>query len=307
MFQRPSAVLFMAAFSTRAFAAPLQYLTGASARAEPVVWLTWGVLLISVGVMVIIAGLLLGAICAAPGGRRTNARLDAGQRRPFLAVDRRGAFHPGVAVHGGMDGEGAGRKSRRPPASPPSPSKSPAGNGGGRCVISPTIPAQQFATANEIHIPVGPAGAAEADGRRRHSFFLGAAAGGQDGCHSRPDQRDLDRSATARHLLRPMHRILRPAARPYGCCWWSRETPAGFRGLVGAPAGRDRQVAAGSRISKSIAAAAMPCAARRRRARFGPDLSHLMQRRTLAAGVLPNDPATWRTGSPIRRASSPAA
>jgi hypothetical protein len=42
-----------------------------------------------------------------------------------------------------------------PATGPPSPSKLPAGNGGGRCIISPTIRRSIFDTANEIHIPAG--------------------------------------------------------------------------------------------------------------------------------------------------------
>ena len=43
-------------------AAPLQYLSGAGDKADPVVGLTWGVLAISVIVTILIATLLAGAI-----------------------------------------------------------------------------------------------------------------------------------------------------------------------------------------------------------------------------------------------------
>ncbi len=43
-------------------AIPLQFLTGAGAKAQPVVWLTWGLLILSLAVIAIIGGLLLAAV-----------------------------------------------------------------------------------------------------------------------------------------------------------------------------------------------------------------------------------------------------
>ena len=52
---------------SNAQAAPLQYLTGAGDKAMPVVSLTWGLLIISISVIVIIGLLLVGAIWRRPG------------------------------------------------------------------------------------------------------------------------------------------------------------------------------------------------------------------------------------------------
>ena len=144
-----------------------------------------------------------------------------------------------------------------------------------------------------------------------HSFWVPALAGKTD-AHPRPDQRDLARGARARHLSRPVHRILRRCSTPTWRLLVIADAPRGFRRLAGA--------------STAIAAAGHGGAAQAGQAHFiahcgachavrgtdaagmlGPDLSHLMQRRTLAAGIAAQRPrAISRAGSPIRKASSPA-
>jgi len=55
-----------------AWAAPLQYLTGAGEKAAPVVALTWGLIAISPGVIAIFTALLAGAMSCNVGPRATG-------------------------------------------------------------------------------------------------------------------------------------------------------------------------------------------------------------------------------------------
>src|SRR5439155_9301834 len=64
---RHLAIVLGALTPVAAEAAPLQYLSAAGDKAMPLVWLTWGLLLISVVVIVIIALLLAAAIWHRPG------------------------------------------------------------------------------------------------------------------------------------------------------------------------------------------------------------------------------------------------
>ena len=185
------AAILLAVAVSRVEAAPLQYLTGAGDKATPVVALTWGVLIISVAVIVIIGALLAGAIWRRPGlhmERRRSAvrfcREEGGLRWLWIGVGLSTlallfTVVWTVAVLADIEA---------PAASPPSPSKSPAGNGGGRRIIIGDDPARDFCHRQRDSHSGGPAGAAEADRRRCDPLLLGAATGRQDGRHPRPDQ-----------------------------------------------------------------------------------------------------------------------
>ena len=73
------AAISLAAAASRVEAAPLEYLSGAGVKATPVVALTWGVLIISVVVIVIIGVLLIVAIWRRPG-----LRMATGERGPIF-------------------------------------------------------------------------------------------------------------------------------------------------------------------------------------------------------------------------------
>ena len=176
-----------------------------------------------------------------------------------------------------------------------------------------------FTTANELHIP--------AERRRAspgrvyltlksadvcHSFWVPRLAGktdlipGRTNSHVVPDRR-------ARPVPRPVRRVLRHAARQHAASASSSIRPSDFerwleqraKPAVDDPGGARR---ARRRSSPSRASTATACAARRRRARYAPDLTHLMSRADarLRHGRRTR-PRTCAAGSPTRRRSSRAA
>ena len=181
----------------RAGVPPLSYLTGHGARATPVVALTWGVLIISVAVTVIIAVLLAAALWRRrskvwqPGERLDVSHPHGAMWWVWVGVAISTLVLLGTCVWtmlvlaqiASPREEGALHCRDHRPA------MVVAG------ALSERRSARSFTTANEIHIPAGVPVRLQADRRRRDPFLLGAAAGRQDGRHSRPDQRDLARGA----------------------------------------------------------------------------------------------------------------
>ena len=89
-------------------------------------------------------------------------------------------------------------------------------------------PSRVFTTANEIHIPTGqPVQIRLVSADVIHSFWVPALTR-QDRYHSGPDECDLAAGRHARHLSRPVHRILRRAACAYGLPGVA-QSPAEFR------------------------------------------------------------------------------
>ena len=150
--------------------------------------------------------------------------------------------------------------------------------------------AQGFTTANEIHIPAGqPVRLKLMGGDVIHSFWVPQLAGKMDAIPGQINETWIEADAPGIYT-RAMHRILRRAA--------FQDAAAGggaVAAAISAPGGRiswlRRRVDAGQRIRRALRR--LPCGARHGSANgtMGPDLSHLMQRRTLASGALPNDAA----------------
>ena len=161
-------------------------------------------------------------------------------------------------------------------------------------------PSLGIVTANELHIPVSDPAEPDADLpapalRGRGPQLLGPAAGGEDRPHPEPGEPDVDGSAAARALPRTVRRILRHPAREDAAARL-RAHPRGFRALGGRAEGaggdRIRRVApsaSGKRVFETTAC--LNChavAGTVANGRFGPDLTHLMSRDTLAAGAVKN-------------------
>ena len=143
--------------SPAAGAAPLQYLTGAGDKADPVVALTWGVIVISLLVIVVITALLVGAVWKKP--------------RLVMAVGEKTAIGPAEGGHNWLwIGVGLSSvvllftvvwtvvvlaKAITPQPSLSSQSRSRESNGGGRLNTMSSDPSRVFITANEIYIPAG--------------------------------------------------------------------------------------------------------------------------------------------------------
>ena len=174
------------------------------------------------------------------------------------------------------------------------------------------IPSERFTTANEIHVPVGAQGAAAAAGGDViHSFWVPKLTGKTD-VDPRPGQPHLARGRRAGVYRGQCSRILRAAARAHGVRGGRRAADA-VRRMARARNCRPRRRPPLRRRREGLALVEYRCAlchtvrGTSAGSNVGPDLTHLMSRRTIAAGTLPNNRGIARRldrGS--RRASSPA-
>ena len=287
MFQRRTVpiALFVVAIPSGVFAAPLQYLTGASARAQPVVWLTWGVLLISVAVIVIITGLLLAGVM------RRHAIADPRSLMPdvgglswlwigvglsalallitvvWTVVVLAQIEAPGVAPR--VTIEITGRQ------------------WWWQVRYLSADPARQFDTANEIHIPAGePIRLKLVGGDVIHSFWVPQLAGKMDAIPGQINETWIEASmpgtwtgqCTEYCGVQHAKMLLKVVA----------DTPAGFA------AWQAHQLApvTGQAVFEKNCGICHAVRGTGADGTEGPDLSHLMTRRSLASASLPNDPAT---------------
>lgn len=283
-----SAAIPLAISATTVHAAPLHYLSGAGAQSASVVPLTWGLLIVSVAVIVIITVLLAWAIW---------------RRRPALAA---GAVLPeGGGLNWLWIGGGLSTLAllitvgwtvkvladiQAAPAGP---------------ALSIEITGKQwwwqvryqgegesFVTANEIHIPIGvPVKLTLVGGDVIHSFWVPQLAGKMDAIPGQLNQTWLQANKAGvftgqcteycgvQHSMMLLRVIAEPRADFQR--WWAAQ--------LSAPRG-----GAGEKLFVQNCGNCHTVRGTPADGSMGPDLSHLMQRRTLASGVLPNDPATLR-------------
>ncbi len=263
----------------------MQYLSGASARAQPVVRLTWGVLLISVAVIVIITGLLLAGVM------RRHAVADPHTLMPdvgglswlwigvglsalallvtvvWTVVVLAQIEAPGVAPR--VTVEITGRQ------------------WWWQVRYLSADPAQQFDTANEIHIPAGePIRLKLVGGDVIHSFWVPQLAGKMDAIPGQINETWIEASnpgtwtgqCTEYCGVQHAKMLLKVVA----------DTPAGFA------AWQAHQLApvTGQVVFEKNCGTCHAVRGTGADGTQGPDLSHLMTRRTLASASLANDPAT---------------
>ena len=275
----------------------MQYLTGAGEKAMPIVWLTWGVLLISITVVLVIAALLAGAIWHRPG-------------IPW-PMDRQAALQ---SWEGGLDwlwiGVGVSTlvllisiiwtvkvlAQIEAPREQPTVTIEVTGRQWWWQVryLSDNV-ARVFTTANEIHIPVGqPVRFRLRGGDVIHSFWAPQLAGKMDAIPGQTNETwiEADKPGIYRGqcteycgLEHARMALLVVAETPAKFqSWWEHQlaAPPPPRGLA-VVGQQDFQMHCGS------------CHAVRgtdAEGGLGPDLSHLMQRSTIASGVLPNNDST---------------
>jgi cytochrome c oxidase subunit 2 len=279
-------------------AAPLQYLSGASDKAAPVVALTWGVLSISVIVMLIIAALLAGAIWRRPGvkipigGRgavgedggglgwlwtgvglstlallftvvwtmAVLARIDTPRDKPAFTIEITGKQWWWQAHYVG-------------------------GN-----------PGRDFTTANEIHIPAGaPVALKLIGGDVIHSFWVPQLAGKMDAIPGQTNETWIEAKAPGRYFGQcteycgvqhaKMALVLVADSPEDFRKWWAHQLDAPAMDNV---PGQDVFEAHCGNCHAVRGTDAVGT--------LGPDLSHLMTRGTIASASIVNSPvhlAQW--------------
>jgi cytochrome c oxidase subunit 2 len=264
---------------------PLQYLSGAGSKAAPVVALTWGMLAISIAVILIVAGLLAAAIW----------------RRPSVAEIDPAALREGVAAHNwlwiGVSFSALALlitvvwtvkvlADIQAPSTNPSITIEVMGRQWWWQVrYIGANPAEGFATANEIHIPTGQTIRLKlVGGDVIHSFWVPQLGGKMDAIPGQINETWLEADIPGTFTgqcteycgVQHSKMLLRVVAQMPADfhAWWEHQL---------APASGDARVfvtqCGGCHTMRGTEA----------RGTLGPDLSHLMQRQTLASAVLPND------------------
>jgi cytochrome c oxidase subunit II len=283
-----SAAFILGLFPAAAQAAPLQYLSGAGEKAAPVVWLTLGVLLISVGVIVIISLLLAGAIWHRPGatwspGTKFSLQPDEGGLNWLWFGVGPSALVMLITVVWTVkvlaDIQG-------PPVKPTVTIEVTGKQWWWQVRYLPDDTAHQFTTANEIHIPAGqPVRLKLIGGDVIHSFWVPQLAGKMDAIPGQTNETWIEASASGTYLgqcteycgLQHAKMMVRVVA----------QTPDDFRAWQAhqlmAPA-----TSGGSEFAEHCGGC-HTVRGTEANGTFGPDLSHLAQRQTLIATSLSND------------------
>ncbi|XSG82015.1 MAG: cytochrome c oxidase subunit II [Methyloligella sp. ZOD6] len=278
---------------------PLSYLTGAGARAYPVVGLTWGVLAISVAVVLIVGALLLQGVLK----RRMRSEEEEAESKP---IDRPSSGLQWIYVGVGVSSIvllASAVWTMTTLAEVSAPSGEPA--------LTIEITAHQwwwearylsdrsdriFTTANEIHIPTGePVRFVLGSGDVIHSFWVPALFGKTDAIPGQINRTWLQADETG---------VYRGQCTEYCGAQHAKmgftvvaESPADFKmwrdaqlqpaeePAEGTPAARGEKIFTARcggchRVRGTVAGGAL-----------GPDLTHLMSRGMIAAGSMENTTA----------------
>jgi cytochrome c oxidase subunit 2 len=278
-------VFAMFIFPHRAAAAPLQYLSGAGDKAAPVVALTWGVLVISVAVTVIIAGLLAAAIWRSrEKGEKSALIPDTGGANWLWIGGSLTALTLLITVAWTVK---VLVQIQGPPTKPSVNIEVTGRQWWWRVRYLSDDGSKQFTTANEIHIPSGvPVRLKVIGGDVIHSFWVPQLAGKMDAIPGQTNETWIEAdkpgiySGQCTEYCGVQHSkmaLLVVAQTPADFHrWWLHQlAPAQGQALFQSHCGGCHAVR-GTQATGS----------------FGPDLSHLMTRATLASGVLPNDDGT---------------
>lgn len=277
-------------------ATPLDYLTGYGSKADPVVQLTWGVLLISIAVVVIITFLVIASVSRG----RSQPLSEPGQS---LAVERE---------EGGLNwlwiGVGVSTiallftvvwtmeviaKVNAPPAKPALTIEVTGHQWWWEVHYASTDPGRVFTTANEIHIPTGVPVAFKLIGADViHSFWVPKLSGKTDMIPGQTNTMWLDAEepgiyqGQCTEYCGPEHSLMKivVVAEPPDDfkAWWDKQlqsprTPSGQ-----ASAG---QIAFGTHCGSCHSVRGTDAMGI-----LGPDLSHIASRRMIAANIFPNTP-----------------
>lgn len=275
-------------------AAPLQYLTGAGDKAAPVVSLTWGVIVISTIVMIVIAALLIGAIWHRPGvvmrpGEKSDVAPDSGGLSWLWA----GVGISTLALLFTVGWTMAVLARIEAPASAPAVTIEITGKQWWwQAHYISADPARDFVTADEIYIPVGqPVRLRLIGGDVIYSFWVPQLAGKMDAIPGQTNETWLEAAAPGTYRgqcteycgLQHAHMGLVVVADVQADFrkWWDHQLDVPVTDNVPGQDVFEGHCGGCHTVRGTDAAGSL-----------GPDLSHLMQRATLASVSLPNDHAS---------------
>lgn len=275
---------------------PLNYLTGFGAKADATAPLTWGVTLISLAVIVIISLLLVGGIWRRPGViAPPGTRLDVGPDTGGL-----GWLWIGVGVSSlvllfsVVWTVAVIAQIANPPAKPSVVIEVTGRQWWWQVRYLNDDPSRIFTTANEIHIPAGkPVLFRLLGGDVIHSFWVPALAGKTDLVPGQLNETWLEARKPGTYrgqcteycgIEHAKMAFVVVADRPADFARWQAHQLQS----ASAPSGNAATGEAAFNIHCGSCHAVRGTDAA---GALGPDLSHLMQRKTIAAGILPNDPA----------------
>ncbi|HEX4532671.1 MAG TPA: c-type cytochrome [Rhizomicrobium sp.] len=292
----PSAVALLPA-SVRADV-PLNYLTGAGDRADAVVPLTWALSIVSVAVIVIISLLVAGAIWRRPGIAMPAVGSKTGLEKPIegLSWIWIGAGISTLVLLFTVVWTMVVLARVISPAAKPALTIEVTGHQWWWQVrYLSSVPAQVFSTANEIHIPTGqPVLFKLIGGDVIHSFWVPQLFGKTDLIPGQTNETWLEAHKPG---------IYRGQCTEYCGLQHAKmgmlliaDTPKDFRAwrahqIQSATAPKTGGERAGQVYFNNYCGSCHAVRGTDAGGSFGPDLSHLMQRKTIAAGVLPNDAA----------------
>jgi cytochrome c oxidase subunit II len=279
--------------------APLNYLTGAGLRAYPVVWLTWGMLAISVIVVLVIAYLLVAGLTRRRPAVPPESAASPPVRRPSSGLEW---IYVGVGVSTVVLLGSAVWTMYTLAAVGPVPADA-------KHTIEVTAhqwwwearylsdqPSHIFTTANELHIPVGERVLVLLKSSDViHSFWVPALSGKTDAIPGQTNRTWLQADKAGVYTgqcteycgKQHAHMGLRVIADPpqkYDQ-WVANQLASAQKPAAGSEAAEGEQVfetrcGGCHRVRGTLAGGAL-----------GPDLTHLMTRKTIAAGSLRNTPA----------------
>jgi cytochrome c oxidase subunit II len=281
---------------------PMSYLHTFGPAGDPITTLGWGLGIISIIVIAVIAVLLLGALFR----RRTQRAPDDGQ----LAVPREGGgmawIYIGVGITtivliGCMGWTLVTSASIiHPPSTPALTVQVAAKQWWWGLRYTSTDASRTFITANEIHIPVGQPVRFELTSLDViHSFWIPQLGGKMDVIPGQTNVTWLQ--ADKPGTYRGQCAVFCGAEHARMALAVVADTPRRFRAwqdgqLRETPPPASATVRAGLRVFQAHCAACHAIRGSDAAGILGPDLSHLMSRRTLAAGLLANTPgnlAAW--------------
>jgi cytochrome c oxidase subunit 2 len=280
--------------------APLSYLQTYGPRADPVTSLGWGLLALSCGVCVIVALLVVIGVLLRRQRGAPRAETSAPERRTGgLAWIYAGLALTVVALTASLAWTVAVVAAVNAPRTRPGLTIEVTGHQWWwQVAYDPDDPSRRFITANEIHVPVGqPVEVKLRSADVIHSFWIPALSGKTDTIPGRTNVTWLqaDRPGVywgqcaefcgVQHAGMALEVVAEPPA-TFAAWAAAQRQPA-----TDAPGS---QALAGQALFSTRCGACHSVRGTGAGGAVGPDLTHLMSRRTLAAGALPNTPLALR-------------